>query len=55
MQFAQNSTVKRSSFLVPRVSFRCLHGSLSAPVRLSAVNAESHDANANYLLNVAFG
>ena len=54
VQFAQNSTVKPSSFLVLRVGFRGKHGSLSAPVMLSSVNAESHDANANYLLNVAF-
>ena len=54
MQFAQNSTVKLSNFLMLRVGFRGKHGSLSAPVRLSSVNAESHEANANYLLNVAF-
>ena len=54
MQFAQNSRVKPSSFLVLRVGFRDKHGSFSAPVRLSSVNAESHDANANYILNVAF-
>ena len=55
MQFAQNSTVQPSSFLVAlRVGFRDKHGSFSAPVRLSSVDAQSHDANANYLLNVAF-
>ena len=56
VQFAQNSTVQCSSFLLVVLSdgYRGQHGSLSAPVTRSSVNAESHYANANYLLNVAF-
>ena len=53
VQFAQNFTVKSSSFL-DSVVFGGLHGSLSAPVTRSSVNADSHYANVNDLLNAAF-
>ena len=36
------------------VVFRGLHGSLSAPVTRSSVNADSHYAYANDIFNVAF-